>query len=70
MEKRISGIDKLDLKQINKEFIEKTEKIYDKNERIAFLKSQLKKLEPSEEIQHMFVDENALSSRSDHKPKS
>jgi hypothetical protein len=51
------------MKAQNREFVKKSEQIYDKNERLTFIKSQLKKLEPDEEIDHMFMNENALSDR-------
>ena len=59
------------MKAQNREFVKKSEQIFDKNERLTFIKSQLKKLEPDEEIEHMFMNENALSDRQmEMKPKT
>ena len=63
IERKVSGLDLLNLKAQNREFVKKSEQIFDKNERLTFIKSQLKKLEPDNEIEHMFVNENALSDR-------
>jgi hypothetical protein len=63
IERKVSGLDLLNMKAQNREFVKKSEQIFDKNERLTFIKSQLKKLEPDEEIEHMFMNENALSDR-------
>ena len=63
IERKVSGLDLLNMKAQNLEFVKKSEQIFDKNERLNFIKSQLKKLEPDEEIEHMFMNENALSDR-------
>lgn len=62
MERKLSGLDLIELKQFNKEVIETSEKNFftSKKERASFVAQALQKLDPKEDVDHMFVDENAL----------
>ena len=69
MERKLSGIDLIEAKQFHKEVIEESDINYfeSRQAKASFIATRIKKLDPREQVDHMFVDENAL--RLDDEPE-
>jgi hypothetical protein len=62
MKEKLSGIDRIQIKQYNREIIEQSDgQFFESNAaKLKFIQSKIKKLDPVDKIEHMFVEENTL----------